>query len=187
MRIVAVALLAWLALALTIGEAQARSARMVQPWTPTAASVLKADSGFPAGAIAQERMTIENFAPDIRFDPRDLDNSVIVFSASFMPRELPGRRAIDDDIRAQAQASFQSTKIQKKDDNTFEVHGFFRMNGQERQLIFKMNVIPAPAQNQQPALIFSGQFNAPVGNMASHFGLPAQIPVAFHVETVAAP
>lgn len=186
MRHATLAFLAFLCIATAACDAAAKPDRMVQVWTPTAASVLKADTRLPTGDVLTGKLDIQNFAPDIRFDPRDLENSVILFSASFMPIDPPGHQLRDDAIAAQAASVFESIKIQEKDDNTFEVHGFFRMNGQQRQLIFTMSVVPRARKDQRPALVFSGQFNAPVGNMAPQLGLPAQIPVVFHIETVPA-
>ncbi len=176
-----------LSLAIFAFAVTAQAQNTVQQWMPTKASVLKADTRFTTGDATVGKLQIQDFSPDIRFDPRDLDNSAVLLSAVFMPVTLPGNRAIDDDTRARAAAVFISSKIRQKSDNEFEVLGFFRMNGQQRQLVFRMDVVPTAQAAERPALIFSGQFNAPVGNMAPQLGLPAMIPVVFHVETVPFP
>lgn len=157
----------------------------VQQWKGAAAK-LQVNTTFPTGEYAAPKVQIQNFTPDFRFDPRDLKNSQMMFTASFMPVELPGNRAIDDDIRAAAFATFTSTSMrQLRGDNDFEALGKLAMNGREIQILFPFTVT-AGTSAATPRLVFTSTFNAPVGTLAPQLGLQ-QLPLVMHVEAVPFP
>ncbi len=157
-----------------------------QHWMPTKNISLSVDNTQPAGDSAVGTVSIDNFQATILFDPRQLDDSHFGFSARFVPTTLPGNRKMDDELVQSTMAQFLSEEIKKTSDTTFDVQGYFRMNNRTQLVIFPMTVTGATIGGK-PALTFSGRLLAPAGASSPMLGLPKQIPVAFTIETVAAP
>jgi polyisoprenoid-binding protein YceI len=174
----------FIALAFLAAAPAAARDKLVQQWVPAAAS-LDVDIAYPSGAHAAGTLQVQNFTPDFRFDPRDLDNSVMSFTAFIMPARLPGNRDIDEQTRAEAGATFISTRIREKGRNEFEALGMFSMNGRSTQILFPFTVTPGPGDETR--LVFTARFNAPAGNLAPHFGIQSQVPLRMHVEATPVP
>lgn len=160
----------------------------VQQWVQTKRVNMALRTDSPAGDYFVGKVNISNIAGDFRFDPRNLDDSRIMFAASFIPAEPPpGKRKIDEDVQRAASMLFESTKIRQTGDNAFEVLGMMKMNERAQQVIFPMTIAYGGVKQGQPALVFSGEMNAPVGQMAPELALPKYLPIQFAFETVAAP
>lgn len=164
----------------------AQDAPEAQRWI-AAQPVITLDEANPLSAPAYEKFTIHNVAADIHFDPRDLDDSRLIISASFQPRALPSGRAIDAAILQAGHAEFYSEKITETDDNVFQILGVFRMNNRVQRIVFPLTVTTETTDAAHPALVFSGSFNAPIGQSAPQFGLPAFIPLRLLAKAAPAP
>lgn len=158
----------------------------VQRWAQSKA-VMEVDPKGLAGPAAAGQVNITDISSDIRFDPRELDDSSIAFSATILPTRLPGRRTIDERAQRAAAAVFQSEKIRQRDETTFEVIGFFKMNNVARQVIFPLTVSYGGTAQDAPALVFDAAFAAPVGKMAPELGLPVYLPLRLSITAVPAP
>ena len=160
----------------------------VQQWVQTKRVNMAVRTDSPAGDYFVGKVNITNIAGDFRFDPRNLDDSRIMFAASFIPAEPPpGKRQIDEDVQRAAAMLFESTKIRQTGDNTFEVLGMMKMNERTQQVLFPLTIAYGGVKQGQPSLVFSGEMNAPVGQMAPELALPKYLPIQFAFETVAAP
>lgn len=160
---------------------------VVQQWMQTKRVTMAINQKWPTGQVFADQVNITNIASDIRFDPRNLDDSIVIFGASFLPVKLPGNRAVDEDAQRAASMLFQSDKIRQTGDTTFDVTGYVKMNERTQPVLFPMTVAYGGAQQGQPTLVFSGQMNAPIGQLAPELGLPKYLPITFAFETTAAP
>ena len=160
--------------------------KAVQQWTQTKRADIAVRTDGIGGEYYVGKVDVQNISSDIRFDPRELDDSRISFGASFIPAAPP--RLLDQDDAAKAAAMlFESTEIKQTGDNTFQVTGTVYMNGRQLLATFPMTIAYAGQQQGQPALTFSGELVAPVGQMAPELGLPKFMPIRFALETTPAP
>ena len=179
------AVLAGLLLCMT--AAMAVADKPVQHWMQTKKSTIGANLDHPSAEIIVDNLNIKNFTADFHFDPRELKDSRVMLSASFLPVKLPGNRDIDEDAQRMAAGLFESDAITQTGDTTFTVRGQFKMNARQQQVIFPMQVAYGGKTDGVDTLVFSGTMQAPVGQMSPMLGLPKYVPVAFSVHAVPAP
>lgn len=157
----------------------------VQQWMQTKRAEIAARTDGIGGKFFVDKVEVKNVSSDIRFDPRELDDSRISFAATFVP--VAPKRELDQDALNASAMMFESTEIKKTDDSTFLVTGTVHMNGRQLRATFPMTIAYSGEQKGQPALTFSGDLTVPVGQMAPDLGLPKFLPIRFAIETVAAP
>lgn len=160
----------------------------VQQWMQTKRANIAVRTDTPAKDYFVGKVNITNIASNIYFDPRKLDDSRVMFAATFVPSEPPpGQRKIDEEELRAAAMMFESESIRQTSDTTFDVLGIVNMNGRQHRVQFPMTIAYSGVKQGQPSLVFSGEMNAPIGQMAPELGLPKTLPIQFAFETVAAP
>lgn len=169
---------------LTSMTVQARD-KAVQQWVQTKRSTISINRELPKGF--SEQVSVNNLSSDIRFDPRELRDSQIMFGANFTPVTPPNGRALDEKEQAMTAGFFQSKEIKQTDDNAFEMTGTFSMGGKSHDLTIPFTVTYGGLRETKPVLVFNGTFSAALAQMAPGMGFPKFIPVAFSIETVAGP
>ncbi len=158
----------------------------VQQWMQTSRATITINPKLPAGDVYADKIAISNVASDIRFDPRNLKDSRLMFGATFMPAD-PSSSVARKIEPADGSGFFESQSIKQTSDTTFDVVGQFKMGNYTQPLSFPLTVSYAGNSAGQPVLVFSGEFTPPLGTMMPALGVSRYVPLAFSIETAPAP
>lgn len=157
--------------------------KLAQHWAQSPRTAIAVNQQDQRAAPAIGKVTVSNVTTDIRFDPRDLRSSSFLMGATFLPNQLPGGQTLShDELMRAGSGMFFSKEIKKKKDNQFEATGVFKLNGREQPMVIPL-FVTFDKNSTKPRLIFTGTFDAPIGQMVPNFGLPTVIPMQFYIDT----
>ena len=144
-----------------------------QPWAPT--------GGVTISPAQPGTVSVENASADLRFDPRKLDESTLVITATYVPQGGFGANGDSSD----GQGTFISKSIKQTGKNSFTATGDFMMARNEKVPV----TIPFTASfakgQARPTLVIQGTFDAPLGQITPGLRFPSRVPMTFNMALTA--
>ena len=144
-----------------------------QPWAPTGSvSITPAQPGT---------VSVENASADLRFDPRKLDESTLVITATYVPQGGFGANEDSGD----GQGMFVSKSIKQTGKNSFTATGDFMMARNEKVPVTVPFTASFAKGQARPTLIIQGTFDAPLGQITPGLRFPSRVPMTFSMALTA--